>query len=587
MKSRILIPLLALLLIPVRLSGQDGTEIQGRIVTDRSGEPVPFANIFNLVTRRGTISNVDGYFRIGVSGRNDSIRISYIGFREQVIRPSARPVPVIIRLEESVAALEEVTIRPDDNSRLYEWIAQCRRESGAYTRTDASKAYFELKTFQEKQQIELVEGYFNLESTGYELESMKLKAGRLALQPINDHYFISIESSRTLLLLSLMGPNARFPTGPMELSKARLRRNFYLSADRSYVNQEADSVEVLNYTPKDTTGEYFSGKIWLNRSKRYVEKITMNCRHASRHPFLPLFKADSVTGVNLLITKSFRYDHGQPVFHHIDFTYSTVYKSRAGQDNERASSVETRAVLYAYDPGAPFLLPRFTFHREEIGDYRQIQAMPYNEFFWKNNDEYRVTDSLNSSDAFFHDPKSVTSLTVFEPNSQIGRGLLEHPFTRWTPGRIRFRDLSANVRPDPATGTVPAGRYNLSVKIFADINSYRGTTHVLTATLFDPFESFYYLPLTNQAQCFINLYFDLCEMERRELEKRLYQGDGLQTTFMKICRESQASLDKRLIDFQKEVELGSNPVAMAKYNAIVRGALGIDNLNLFKPFESE
>jgi hypothetical protein len=314
----------------------------------------------------------------------------------------------------------------------------------------------------------------------------------------------------------------------------------------------------------------------------FVERITLNCSKASRHPFEPLFSSDSITGVNLAITKSYRFIDGQPVFNHIDFVYVVDYKSRIGRADEQSYALKTRAVFYAYDYGSPFLLPQFEFFKEETGDYRRIQAMPYNEFFWARNDEYRLNDSLNTNELFFNDPQSITNKTLFDPTSEVGRGFFEHPFTRWSGDRIRFSDLSADTLPAEEPGAFKSDQYHLAAKIFVDINTYQDSTNVLTATLFDPFESYYHLPLDNQAQCFINIYFDLCEIERRELEKRLYLSEKTGTSMEEICNESRKSLEIKMNQYLKAVERGTNEREMQKYNAIVLQELGIDNVSLFR-----
>jgi len=411
---------------------------------------------------------------------------------------------------------------------------------------------------------------------------MKLKAGRIALQPFQNRYFVSIESSRALLILKLMGSNDYFPVNPMELPKAKLKRNFFVSPNRSYVSTDGDSIEILDYRPRDHSGSFFQGKIWINRSKMFVERITLNCSRAQQHPFVPLFSSDSIAGVNLAITKSYRFIDGQPVFNHIDFVYVVDYKSRSGKPDEQSYAMKTRAVLYAYDYGSPFLLPQFDFFKEETGDYRRIQAMPYNEFFWARNDEYRLNDSLNTNEVFFKNPNSVTNRTLFDPNSELGRGLFEHPFTQWSGNRIRFSDLSADTLPAEGSGGFKSDQYHLVAKIFVDINTYQDSTNVLTSTMFDPYESYYHLPLDNQAQCFINLYFDLCEIERRELEKQLYLSEKTGVPMAEICNESRKSLEIKKNQFLKSVERVTNEREIQKYNAIVLQALGIDNVSLFK-----
>ena len=46
-----------------------------------------------------------------------------------------------------------------------------------------------------------------------------------------------------------------------------------------------------------------------------------------------------------------------------------------------------------------------------------------------------------------------------------------------------------------------------------------------TAVVFDPLISYYRLPVTDTVLCFVNLYFDLMELERQALEEDIQQSD--------------------------------------------------------------
>ncbi|MBL0007556.1 MAG: hypothetical protein IPP25_10380 [Saprospiraceae bacterium] len=150
--------------------------------------------------------------------------------------------------------------------------------------TDA-KAYYELKTFRDEQQIELVEGYYNAAISGYELSGLTLKAGRLAMQPYDNRFFASMESSTAITAMKLLSNNSNFPDSPLELSKKEMRKNFDLSLDKKYVDDNADSIYVISYEPVDTAGMFFKGTVWINKTNNTILKITLNCHHCKKYPF--------------------------------------------------------------------------------------------------------------------------------------------------------------------------------------------------------------------------------------------------------------------------------------------------------------
>src|SRR5688572_1950764 len=365
--------------------GQNNVEIEGKIFDKETKEPIPFANIYNKSSKNGTISNTDGYFRILIHERSDSIFISYIGYRKQALKLIAGKNNYFIYLEENNYLLNEITVTPNDNSYLFELLKESKKSISSIERK--SKAYYELKSFVNDSQIELVEGYYNIDVEGYSLKNLHLKTGRIALRTNRNRYFVSLESSRALLMLDLFGRNEYFPVNPMGLSESKLRKNYYLNLESKYLEETNDSIYIIDYKPKDTTGLFFNGKIWINKTRNHLIKITLNCDNTLKHPFLPL-PFSKISNVSFSITQTFNTSNGQVVFNHTDFVYKIDYISRIGTTEEQKYTVLTKAVLYAYDYENAFNLPFFNFKDYNVGDYRKINAMPYNDFFWTYNDEY-------------------------------------------------------------------------------------------------------------------------------------------------------------------------------------------------------
>lgn len=564
--------------------GQNQIEIEGNILDKETNEPIPFANIYNKSSKKGTISNTDGYFRILINEVTDTITISSIGYKEQTIKIKADKKNYLIFLEENILLLNEIIVTPKDNAYLFELIQASKKSISNIERKP--KAYYELKSFVNDSQIELVEGYYNIDVRGYKLMNIHLKAGRIALRPNSNRIFASLESSRALLMLNLFDNSDYFPMNPMELTKPKLRKNYYLNLDSKYLDKANDSIYIIDYKPKDTTGLFFYGKLWINKTKGQLLKITLNCNNTLKHPFLPLFTTDKISNVSFFITQSFNTSNGQVVFKHTDFSYKIDYVSRIGKTEEQNYTILTNAVLYAYDYENTFNLPFFDFKDSNIGDYRKINAMPYNGFFWTYNDEYRMNDSMNANELFFADSSSLTNLTLFKSNNISKKGLFEHPYVSWSKNRIRFREILQDTSVTNTITGFKSEQYNLAVKIFFDINSYNDSTHILTSTVFDPYESFYHLPMGNQTHCFVNIYFDLCEIARRELEEKLKASKHNIHRTKEIYNDFLTQFEVKRNEYLNAVERGTNEKEMIKFNNIVYEKLGIDNIELFQPYEN-
>lgn len=99
---------LSLLLSPPLLWGQNHS-IKGQIVDAKSNEPLIGVNITVEGTSNGTISDVDGHFTLTATP-DAVLKISYIGYREILLKVADLKKDAIISLEEDSKHLEEVVV---------------------------------------------------------------------------------------------------------------------------------------------------------------------------------------------------------------------------------------------------------------------------------------------------------------------------------------------------------------------------------------------------------------------------------------------------------------------------------------------
>lgn len=559
--------------------------IEGKVLDKNTNQPIPYANIFNASLGVGTITNQDGYFRVDFQQLSDSISVSFIGYETAAIPLNKDSGFYAILLQEREQLLGEVVVTPKLNTYLYGLLADCTKKSSSAK--TAAKAYYELKTFRDTVQVELVESFFNIQLKGYDLADMALKTGRLAMQPFGNRFFVSMESSMAITRSNLKSSSTYYPSSPLDFSKRQMQKKYSLHLEKKYLEPMGDSVYVIGFEPVKTDGTHYEGTIWLNKTKQNILKVQLRCSDCLRHPFRPMFGTDSIASVGFNITKTFEELDGEMVFKHVDFAYAISYKSRVGKANELAYTIKTNALLYAYDFGQQFDLPIYEIAPGTVRgvDYRAISAMPYNEFFWKNNDEYRLNEAANNNEIFFSDPKSVASKTAFtDINPYYSRGFFEHPFKLWSKNRVKFREVVEDTSQAASNSSLNYERYKLSVKIFVDINTYKGATDIKTATIFDPYESYFHLPIDSKALCFINLFFDLCEVERRKLDASLRSLADEPAKARELAQRRLMDIEAKKQVFLQAVKRGTNETAMEKWNSYVWEELGIDNISIFKPF---
>jgi len=565
-------------------SSQDSFDINGNIRFGDSGQPVEFANIYNYTRGTGTISNSEGYFLLKDVSPGDSIIVTYIGYDDFIIEVLSGKIEYNIELKASTESLETVVIQPEDDSYLFDIILSCRKKK--YEEKVYAKAYYNLESYMDSCQIEMVEGYYNIGAEAYDLDWMDLKAGRLALDTCRDRLFTSLESSRTFSMLGMMKSNNGFPLHPFNIKKRKLKKSFYLYLKGKYKDSHSDSIYIIDFDARPNRDEaLFSGTAWVNITDATLKKIDYHCERCKEHPFVPIFPSDKIISVNMDISRSFGEDELGPYFKHIDFHYDVRYLSRQNKMNEFLYDIKTKALLYAYDYRELFLIPLYRFNAHSVGDFRMINAMPYNDNFWKYNEEYALNDQRQKSNVFYEYEAAITNEEIFKENPLIELGFFEHPYVKWSHDRVSIKNVMFDTSMIAQGMTYARDEYNFAVKIFLDVNQYRGETQVLSAAIFDPFESFCYLENSPRTLCLTNMYFDLCEIMRRKLHLRTRDMPYDREAIEEAYAEFEVEYDEITNRFLDEVREGYDKEEMMKWNDYIKQYLKIDNIEIFKPFE--
>jgi hypothetical protein len=107
-------------------------------------------------------------------------------------------------------------------------------------------------------------------------------------------------------------------------------------------------------------------------------------------------------------------------------------------------------------------------------------------------------------------------------------------------------------------------------------------------TVINPNTSFIDRQTTNSISAFINMYFDLVEIEKRKLAIAI---KNLSTTTIdelnKLYEKHNKNLKIQLDSFSKDVFHGINKDGMYKWNKYIYDILGINNILTFELFPEE
>ena len=380
--------LLSLIISHFGLSAQIKTSFYFEARGNDDKKVLPYAHVVNMNNAQGTISNLDGKVILNNGKPSDTLHISFIGYEPLFITIEEAVSKGTIYLKVNNAQLGTVEFIAD-NQFLYKLIYDCRLANKAEEKEASS--YFTLRSEIDGQPVEYIESYLNGTYAGYNLRELHLKNGRLHIQPKNNQYFVSTEVTRAIIRHGIPDGGEYFPVSPLELGKSKFKKTYDLQLKSRYWENEV-RMYVVSFKPKEGYEKHFSGTIWLDSARQMIHRISLIAKNPKVHPFLPLWRGDSIAEINLELNKEFKRIGDHQYIERIDFKYDLLYKNR----NDKLYSVKSHAVIYAFDYDTTFTLPYFEHTMSSNLDYLQIHAVPYNEFFWEHPPNFSLPDPLEN-----------------------------------------------------------------------------------------------------------------------------------------------------------------------------------------------
>jgi len=284
-------------------------------------------------------------------------------------------------------------------------------------------------------------------------------------------------------------------------------------------------------------------------------KVSLEIQKTKKHPFKALHGNDTIVNMDLALNLDFEMVNNKSEWSSVDFDYTINYYSAHSKSYFQAKS---SAYMYAYAKDESFFIPLFDLPYD-LNDYRKISIVNYNEFFWNCNDEFKLATKKDAIEKFIFEEANLANDNLFKPNKKYGfkRGLFEHPYSNWAIHRIQVLESDSTIEQDALAPTLQADMYNLNFQLYLDYAKCGDSVSVRTMAKFDPYGSFYRLDFDTNAMAFVNMYFDLYEIERLNLEKNL---KGL-TDEAQIKAEFKKAKDQIMVEeqeFKRDTDRGTN-----------------------------
>ena len=555
-------------------STQPSTDKTHTVLDAKSNSPVPYVTIYSHSSATGTVTNLLGQFKWNALLSTDSLTLSFVGYESQKFT-FKNPIPDTIYLKPKTEILESAYVY-GNMTFLYTLLSGCKKSK--MERAKIAKTYFSLESIINTQTVEKMEAYYNGNFGGYDCLDLKLKTGRLAMTSFGNRFFISTETSKALYLHKLFGSGSHFPQSPIGLNKKKLAKLYTLKFEKSYLDESKHTIYQISYVPNFNCEDCFYGTVWVDSLQQQIQRITLFTDSTKSHPFIPIGHSDSLLNVSLEITKNYTTSSSIPQFVSTDFNYQLVYKTRT----DSVFSVNTNALVYAFDYQNAFSLPHFDYGNIRYTDYILIGSLPYNYAFWKNYKEFKMANSEKDEKLFQSMNPAQTGTFVNTNNPYFTKPFFEHAYKAWSIKRIQLNQvLNDRVKGNVSLEAPPSQQYKLQTQIFFDVNEFNDSLHISSTSYFDPYYSYFYLPQTAKTDAFVNMYFDLTEIKRRELIATT-QKSKTKKQVEALYQKSLTELELQHKMFIKETQRGNNLPAMIEWNEFINQRLRINNLEIFR-----
>jgi len=556
-----------------------------------TGEPLSYCNVLEYRTKMGGITNEEGQIRFKVDSVSDVLMFSYLGYENLKISASRLIDKSTVYLIPKLFNIQEVTVTPDNNF-LYEIVTKCRKQIQNNKSEHVSKVFYQVETESKDEPIELLECYYNGVHQGQTISEIKYKAGRVALATMDGNYFLTRSSSFSMAQIDIIKNNKLFPLLPLQLRKKELQKLFELQL----ISSDTDSYTIKFY-PK-VKSDCFSGEMWINKRTSSLQKITFQIEETNQHPFIPMFPGDSIGKISIFISNVYKVVNQKTALDYIHFDYKFVYKSvrDTPQIAERRiihRPIHSKGVLYFYDYNLPFI-PNFFDYNKDLDDYRLLSFIPYNEHIWENEKGLVLTEQQKQNIGILSKQGQIINYRDFNemPRFNIDEGESKNHFFHdffvfWQDNKrvVLSREKGGlnEVYPSKIINQrIPRDLYQLKVQILLDAYKVDSTIQTKSYTVFDFINTFYHLPENEYTRAFINIYFDVCEIERRKmqanLDSKLYSRPEIESIYKTALKNIELIGEQ----YFKEVSAGKDLEGLTKWNLYVQKELGIDNIQLEK-----
>lgn len=321
--------------------GAISQEITGFVKDKKNNEPIPFSNVWIKGTTTGTMSDLNGEFKLKLS-QKDTLCVSTVGYlKEEIPAKTITNNPLTVFMKEEIQEINEVTVKPEVSRAkvLLKKILERKKENrenilktSDYKTFARTAVYVAIDSTSKVNRIISNMDEVTMKLDGQSLRFSPIYLAELGEKSVNgkdsvvydrkDGIFPKLNQTiESLILLNVVidldfykdqiNILGRGMTSPLSNS-AQLHYDFYLN-DSTYINDT--KYFSFSFTPKNKYNPLFTGRFTVEDSTFALTRIFAYVQKEANINFVNGFKAN----VNYSKTdkdKWFYSDQEPPVRHH-------------------------------------------------------------------------------------------------------------------------------------------------------------------------------------------------------------------------------------------------------------------------------
>ena len=334
-----------------------------------------------------------------------------------------------------------------------------------------------------------------------------------------------------------------------------------------------------------------------------LRQLTLKIENTNVHPFTTAAE-DTMDSVNLSFTIKYNIVEGSMYPELITFNYSYRIQRGSGgmallqEPLEEYRSYNVSSVLYFYDFKNLFIPPFFNYDTD-ISDYQKLALIPYNQKLWEYNKALLLSDEQKRNINFITN----CDYMFVSKDNEYGKDFMleERAFLRpdtvgyssyyafWLPSKRIFINKAMpnnkTATPQQILSLPVSSLIKLKTQILLDIVEAEDSLFCTSHSVFEEVNSCYMMPIDSlHSHIFVNIYFDICEIERRKMQALLDTTELNLAQIEELYEKTNFDVSMISSKYIFEVSYGKDTAKLAEWNKYVFDNLGIDNVAMFREY---